>query len=293
MKKNSLKYKFGQFLLFAGPSTFFLCAVVVIPFIYGIYLTFTGWNGVSRTKAFVGLANYATAFADAAFWISLGRTMLYMLVSVVLVNIVAFLLAYLVTRGIKGQNFFRAAFFVPNLIGGIVLGYAWKFVFSRALVAVGKALGIKALSASLLATTGGSMFCLVLVSVWQYAGYMMLIYIAGIVGISKDLLEAAKIDGCTENTAVRYITIPLLRSSFMQCMFLTIIRCVLIYDVNLSLTNGEPFASTVLSSMYVYDQAFIYNNYSLGQTEAVIIFVICAIIGLLQAYFGKKGETIA
>ena len=127
-----MSYKVQQFLMFAGVAAVLFCAVVVIPFVYGIYLTLTSWDGIAKTKPFVGLANYAEAFKDVAYWQALGRTAIYSIFAVVLINVVAFALAYLVTSGIKGQNFFRAGFFVPNLIGGIVLGYVWKFVFNRA-----------------------------------------------------------------------------------------------------------------------------------------------------------------
>ncbi|MCD7883913.1 MAG: sugar ABC transporter permease [Lachnospiraceae bacterium] len=293
MKKNTTSYKVSQFLMFAGPAAVLFIAVVLVPFVYGLYLTFTSWDGVSKTKPFVGLANYAAAFSDSAYWAALGRTAFYTVIAVVLVNVVAFLLAYLVTSGIKGQNFFRAGFFIPNLIGGIVLGYVWKFVFNRALVSLGNSLSIGALSTSWLATTGGAMLCLIIVSVWQYAGYMMLIYVAGFMSVSKSLMEAAQIDGCTKSQAMKNVTIPLMRSSFVQCIFLTLTRCFMVYDVNLSLTNGEPFNSSVLAAMHVYNQAFTYKNYGTGQAEALILFVICAIVGVTQVYVGQKGEVAA
>ena len=140
----------------------------------------------------------------------------------------------MLTSGIKGQNFFRAGFFIPNLIGGIVLGYVWKFVFNRAFVSIGKAVSIGALSNSWLATPSGAMACLIIVSVWQYAGYMMLIYVAGFMSVPKSLKEAAQIDGCTSFQATVNIIIPLMRASFVQCLFLTITRCFMVYDVNLS-----------------------------------------------------------
>jgi raffinose/stachyose/melibiose transport system permease protein len=140
MKRNTFGYKFKTFMEFGGITTFCFLAVVVMPFIYGLYLTFTSWDGVSKTKPFVGMSNYAATFADADFWLSIARTLFYSAFSVILVNVVAFLLAYLVTSGIKGQNFFRAGFFIPNLIGGIVLGFVWKFVFNRAFTAVGTAI---------------------------------------------------------------------------------------------------------------------------------------------------------
>ena len=293
MNRNTMSYKVKQFFMFAGPAAILFCAVVVLPFVYGLYLTFTSWDGISKTKPFVGFANYIAAFKDVAYWQALGRTFIYSAIAVILVNVVAFLLAYLVTSGIKGQNFFRAGFFIPNLIGGIVLGYVWKFVFNRALVSIGQSLSIGALSTSWLATPSGAMLCLIIVSVWQYAGYMMLIYVAGFMSVPKSLMEAAQIDGCTKSQATWNVTVPLMRASFVQCLFLTITRCFMVYDVNLSLTKGEPFNSSVLGAMHVYNQAFTYKNYGTGQAEALILFLVCAIVGVTQVYVGKKGEVEA
>ena len=278
--------------MFAGPGTILFLAVVIVPFLYGLYLTLTSWDGVSLSKPFVGLANFAEAFKDTTYWQAMGRTVIYSCFAVILINIVAFALAYLVTSGVKGQNFFRAGFFVPNLIGGIVLGYIWQFVFNRAFVAIGNAIG-SGNTVSLLSTPNGAMFCLILVSVWQYAGYMMLIYVAGFMSVSKDVQEAAMIDGCTPSQAMKNVTIPLMRSSFVQCIFLSITRCFVVYDVNLSLTKGEPFGSSVMAAMHVYNQAFTYKNYGLGQAEAVILFLVCAIVGVTQVLVGKRGEVEA
>ena len=293
MNTNSMSYKCKNFLMFAGVTTIIFAAVVIIPFLYGLYLTFTSWDGVSANKPFVGIANYLSTFSDAAYWQALGRTLIYSLIAVVLVNVVAFTLAFLVTSGVKGQNFFRAGFFIPNLIGGIVLGYIWKFVFNRAFVAIGNALSIDAMSTSWLATTNGAMFCLIIVSVWQYAGYMMLIYVAGFMSVSEDVLEAARIDGCTNLQSIVHISVPLMVSSFVQCLFLTVTRCFMVYDVNLSLTNGEPFNSSVMAAMHVYNQAFTYKNYGTGQAEALVLFIVCAVVGVLQVYIGKKAEVSA
>ena len=286
MKQNKLSYKIEQYLIFAGPGTILFLAVVIVPFIYGLYLTLTSWDGVSATKTFVGLQNFAAAFSDADYWKAMLRTVIYSVFAVVLINIMSFALAFLVTRGIKGQNFFRSGFFVPNLICGIVLGYVWKFVFNRAFVAI---FG----GSSLLASTEGAMFCLIIVSVWQYAGYMMLIYVAGFMSVSKDVEEASRIDGCTSAQAMRNVTIPLMRSSFVQCIFLSITRCFVVYDVNLSLTKGDPFNTSVMAAMHVYNQAFTYKNYGLGQSEAVILFAVCAIVGVTQVLIGKRGEVEA
>ena len=293
MRKNTMGFKCQQYAMFAGLSTIAFAAVVIVPFLYGLYLTLTSWDGVSKSKPFVGIQNYIDTFGDGAFWQAMGRTIIYSVIAVVLVNIVAFLLAYLVTNGVKGQNFFRAGFFTPNLIGGIVLGYIWKFVFNRAFVALGNALSFGPLSTSWLATTGGAMLCLIIVSVWQYAGYMMLIYVAGFMSVSTEVIEAAKIDGCTGFQATVHVTVPLMISSFVQCLFLTITRCFMVYDVNLSLTNGEPFGSSIMAAMHVYNQAFTYKNYGTGQAEALILFLVCAIVGVTQVYVGKKAEVSA
>ena len=129
--------------------------------------------------------------------------------------------------------------------------------------------------------------------VWQYAGYMMLIYVAGFMSVSESMEEAAMIDGCTPSQAMKNVTIPLMRASFVQCIFLSITRCFMVYDVNLSLTKGEPFNSSVMAAMHVYNQAFTYKNYGTGQAEALILFVICAAVGVTQVYIGKKGEVAA
>ena len=292
MKQNTLSYKIKQYLMFAGPGTILFFCVVIVPFLYGVYLTFTSWDGVSAKKPWVGLANYAAAFADKDYWAALGRTAIYSIFAVVLINILAFFLAYLVTSGVKGQNFFRSGFFVPNLIGGIVLGYVWKFVFNRAFVALASAIA-GGTAPSILSTPKGAMLALIIVSVWQYAGYMMLIYVAGFMSVSEDVKEASSIDGCNASQTMWNVTVPLMRASFVQCLFLSITRCFVVYDVNLSLTKGEPFGSSVMAAMHVYNQAFTYKNYGLGQAEALILFVVCAIVGVTQVMIGKKGEVEA
>lgn len=283
----------GAFLLFAGPSVFAFFMTIVVPFAYGLYLTLTNWNGISRTKEFIRFENYVSTFQDGKFWGSLGLTLIFTAVSVFLVNFAAFHLARLVTSGIRGQNFFRASFFTPNLIGGVVLGYIWQFVFGRALVAVGEFTGIGFLRKSWLSSTVPAVCALIIVTVWQYSGYMMLIYIAGFMNIPQSLVEAGRIDGCNEKQARKYIVMPLMLPSFVICIFLSITRCFMTYDLNLSLTEGNPFGSTVMASMYVYRKAFSNKNYGLGQTEAIVLFVVCAAVSLFQVYMTKKGEVEA
>lgn len=285
--------KIKNLCVFALPGCIIFCAVVVLPFLYGFYLTLTDWNGVGVTKNLVGLANYTAVFKDVEFWTSMGLTLKYVLISVLLVNIVAFLLAYALTNGLKGQNFFRAGFFTPNLIGGVVLGFIWQFVFSRVLVNLGESTGWKIFSSSWLADPQKAFWSLVIVTVWQLSGYMMLIYIAGFTGLSADVLEAASIDGATGFQRMKDIILPLMVPSFVICLFFTLSRAFMVYDVNLTLTGGEPYGTTKLVAMYVYDKAFTSRDYGVGQAEALFLFAVVACISGVQIYLGKKKEVEA
>ena len=282
-----------DFCMFAFPGLFCFLAVVILPFIYGIYLTLTDWNGVAKVKNFVGLKNFAGVMKDAQFWTSLLLTFKYVIVVVVLVNVLAFAIAYLLTRGIKGQNFFRAGFFTPNLIGGIVLGYIWQFVFSRVFVSVGEATGWKLFEVSWLSDPNKAFAALVLVSVWQLSGYMILIYVAGFIGLSEDVMEAAEIDGASGFVKLKNIIMPLMMSSVTICLFLTLSRAFMGYDVNLSLTAGAPYGTTEMAAMHVYEKAFTSRQFGVGQAEAFILFVIVACISGLQVYLTKKQEVEA
>ncbi|MDF9844753.1 MULTISPECIES: sugar ABC transporter permease [unclassified Paenibacillus] len=280
-------------LLFTGPTLFAFLTVMIVPFLYGIYLTFTNWDGISTTHSLVGFQNYLAVFKDTVFWKTFGLTLKYVAFTVILVNAVAFLLAYGLSRGIKGQNVFRAGFFIPNLVGGIVLGLIWQFIFSNVLVYVGQKTGIPILSTSWLADPDKAFWSLVIVTVWQYAGYMMVIYIAGLMSVPNDILEAASIDGASGWTRMSRMILPLMVPSFIVCIFLTLQRGFMVYDVNLSLTKGGPFKSTEMVSMHVYEKAFLSRDYGLGQAEALVLFLLVATITLLQVYFSKKLEVEA
>lgn len=282
-----------NFCAFALPAVFIFATVVIVPFIYGMYLTFTDWNGVTDVKNLVGFANYMELFRDAGFWNSMLLTLKYVFCSVLLVNLVAFLFAYMLTSGMKGQNFFRTGFFTPNLIGGVVLGFIWQFVFSRILVNIGDSTGWGIFSTSWLSDPNKAFWSLVVVTVWQLSGYMMLIYVAGFTGMSEDVLEAASIDGATGFQRLKSIVMPLMVPSFVICLFLTLSRAFMVYDVNLTLTGGEPYGSTRLVAMHVYEKAFTARQYGVGQAEAVFLFLVVAVISGLQVYIGKKKEVEA
>ena len=282
-----------DFCGFALPGMFCFFAVVIIPFLYGVYLTLTDWNGVSSVKNFVWFDNFASVLKDTQFWSSLLLTFKYVIFVVVIVNVLALGIAYLLTRGIKGQNFFRAGFFTPNLIGGLVLGYIWQFVFSRVFVGVGEATGWSLFESSWLSDPSLAFAALVLVSVWQLSGYMILIYVAGFMGLNQDVMEAASIDGATGWVKLKSIILPLMMSSITICLFLTLSRAFMVYDVNLSLTAGAPYGTTEMAAMHVYEKAFTSRQFGVGQAEALILFVIVAIISGIQVYITKRQEVEA
>nr|WP_033167018.1 sugar ABC transporter permease [Clostridium sp. KNHs205] len=285
--------KLKNLCIFALPGCLVFTAVVIVPFIYGFYLTLTDWDGVSKHKNLIGFSNYFEVFKDVNFWSSMALTLKYVLASLILVNVIAFLLAYALTNGMKGQNFFRTGFFTPNLIGGVVLGFIWQFIFSRVIVSFGQKTGAELFSASFLSDPGKAFWAMVIVTVWQLSGYMMLIYIAGFTGLSSDVLEAASIDGATGVQKLKSIILPLMVPSFVICVFLTLSRAFMVYDVNLTLTGGEPYGSTRLVAMHVYEKAFTSRNYGVGQAEALILFLVVAIISGVQIYIGKKKEVEA
>ena len=290
MKSKNRGKDFG---IFALPGMFCFFAVVIIPFIYGVYLTFTDWDGVAEVKNFIGLANFQKVIEDHEFWTSMLLTFKYVILVVLLVNIIAFAIAYLLTRGFKGQNFFRAGFFTPNLIGGIVLGYIWQFVFSRVFVNIGESTGWSLFEASWLSDPNKAFAAMVLVSVWQLSGYMILIYVAGFMGLSEDVMEAASIDGASGWLKMRKIVLPLMMSSITICLFLTLSRAFMVYDVNLSLTAGGPYGTTEMAAMHVYEKAFTSRQFGAGQAEALILFIVVACISGLQVYLTKKQEVEA
>lgn len=286
--------KLKTYLLFAGPTTFVFLTVIILPFLFGIYLTLTNWDGIAKTYTFVRLDNYLTVFKDPVFWNSFLLTVRYVLYTVVIVNTLGFILAYALTgNNVRGQNLLRTGFFIPNLIGGIILGLVWKFIFSTVLVFIGRSLDISALSYSWVANPNKVLWTLIIVSVWQYSGYMMIIFIAGLSNIPRDLIEAATIDGASGFSRLRSIVLPLMVPSFIVTVFLTIQRGFMVYDVNLALTDGGPFKSSELISMHVYKKAFLAQQYGVGQSQAFLLFVLVAAISLTQVYFTKKLEVEA
>ena len=281
----------GQFMLFAFPAAFIWASVVLIPFIYGVGITFTDWNGLSMDIKFVGLQNYVSIFKDTVFMEALLKTVVYVIFSVIFSNVIGFLLALAVTSGLKGQDVFRVGFFTPNIIGGIILGYIWNFIFSYAITGLGKQLEIASLSKSWLTNPRMALVALIVVTVWQMSGYLMVIYVAGLTNVPQELLEAASIDGATAWQVVRNVKIPLIRNSITICVFLAITRAFMSFDMNLSLTAGGPYKSTELIAYKIYQTAFTSMKFGEGQAQAIILFLIVATVSLLQVYFTRKGAV--
>lgn len=288
---KSLFRKTLTYIIFAGPSTFAFLSVTIASFIFGIYLSFTDWDGISSSNSFVGFGNYLSTFLDTQFMNSLLLTVKFVLFAVILTNIVAFALAYFLSKGISGSNFFKSAFFTPNLIGGIILGLIWRFIFNEGLVNLGEKLNITAITGSMLSTPEKAFWALVIVFVWQVSGYMMIIYIAGLMNVPIELMEAADIDGANWFHKMKNIILPLVMPAFTICIFLTLQRAFMTYDINLSLTQGGPFNSTELVAMRVYNKAFISEQYGIGQAQAFVLFLIVVAATMIQVYFSKKSEV--
>jgi raffinose/stachyose/melibiose transport system permease protein len=287
--------------LFLLPTLIAFVMVIIIPFIFGIYYSFTDWQGTGAVSQSVGFANYAEIFKDAGFLHSFLITLLFTVLNIVTVNVVAFAISLLVTSEIRGRNLYRAGFFVPNLIGGIVLGLVWQFIFSNILPSIGQSLGLPTLSKSLISNKDTVMFTMVTVNTWQYAGYIMLIYVAAIQGISKSVMEAAEVDGARYWTRITRIQIPLMANAFTISLFLTLTNSFKMYDVNVALTNGgpvtlfmgKPTQASELLALNIYNTAFKYNNMAQGQAKAVIFFIVLTIFSIIQVTWNKSKEVEA
>lgn len=286
-------------LLFLFPTVFAFLMVIVIPFILGIFYSFSNWDGVRANAQFVGLKNYATIFTEPAFLHAALATVQYTALNVLFVNVAAFLFSLLVTSRVRGRNLYRAGFFVPNLIGGIVLGSIWQFIFNNTLPEIGKALGAATLSSSLIANKNTAVLALAVVNTWQYAGYIMMIYVAAIQGIPNSVMEAAEVDGASYWVRIRRILIPLMASAFTISLFLTLTTSFKMYDVNVALTNGgpsgvfmrKPVNTSEMLAMNIYNTAYKYARMAEGQAKSVVFFLILVIISLLQVSYNKRKEV--
>ncbi|ALC91691.1 ABC transporter permease [Bacillus sp. FJAT-18017] len=280
------------YALFTAPLVLIFSVVVIIPFLIGVYYSFFDWDGITANPmVFVGFENYAQLFDDERFLNSAWMTIKFTVLAVISVNIVGLGFALLVTSSLRTANIARTMVFMPYLIGGLLLGYIWKFIFSDVFTLIGEKTGWDSIFLNWLLDPDYSLYALVVVFTWQMAGYIMIIYIAGLQAIPGELIEASKIDGANKWQRLRKITFPLLMPSFTISLFLTLSSAFKIYDTNLSLTGGGPANSTEMFAMNIYNEIFGYANYGFGQAKAIIFFLIVAAISLTQVYLTKKREV--
>ncbi len=279
-------------ILFLFPLIFTFLITVILPFILGIGYSMTDWTGIKVTR-FLGFDNYLKIFRSTDYIYSFAVTFIFTIINMLSVNIVAFCLALLCTGKLKGKNIYRAAFFVPNLIGGIVLGYVWQFLFNKVFTMIFDG------TDSMLSNPNMAILAIIIVSTWQYAGYIMMIYVTGLQGMPKDVVEASCVDGANAWQSLRHITIPMIANTFTICIFLTLVNSFKQFDLNFAITNGGPsrvvgekaiFATEFLA-LNIYKTAITRNEYAMGQAKAVIFFIILAIISLTQVSINKKKEV--
>ncbi|EOL45278.1 hypothetical protein RV11_GL000796 [Enterococcus phoeniculicola] len=275
--------------LFLVPALIAVTAVVIIPFVIGIYYSFTKWDGID-SATFIGLENFKRLFQDKDFLSSLWFTIKFSTVTVLLINLIGLTLALIVTQKFRGSSVLRTIFFMPNLIGGLILGFIWQFVFIKGFSAVGEALGTQLFSGWLADSTTGFLGMVLMVA-WQYAGYIMVIYIAFLQGVDESLLEAASLDGASEWQKFLHVKFPMIRPAFTISLFMTLSFCFKIYDQNLALTAGGPYKSTTMVAMDIVNTAFSQREMGLAQAKGMIFFLILAGVSLTQVYFSRKKEV--
>ena len=278
MQKSMKRY----FPIFALPTLVAFTIGFIIPFIMGIYLSFCDFTTISNAK-FVVLQNYARIFTDNSFTHALWFTALFTIVSVLAINVLAFTVAMLLTKGIKGTNLFRTVFVMPNLIGGIVLGYVWQMLLNGILSYFGKTLTY---------SSAYGFWGLVILMCWQQIGYMMIIYIAGIQNIPGELIEAAKIDGANSRQLLFHVTIPMVMPSITICSFLTLTNSFKLFDQNLALTAGEPANSSQMLALNIFETFYTRTGWEgAGQAKAVVFSIIVAVIAIAQNKITRSKEV--
>ncbi len=279
MQKMSWKY----YLLFTLPTLLAFLIAFLLPFLAGIYLSFTEFTAVTDAH-WVGLSNYIRAFTeDRDFLNALWFTVRFAVVSVLLINVIAFFLAVMLTRNVKGTNLFRTVFFMPNLIGGIILGYIWQLLINGILINFGVDITFDA---------NYGFWGLVVLMNWQMVGYMMIIYIAGIQSISPELIEAARIDGANTWQILGNVTIPMVMPAVTICTFLTVANSFKLFDQNLALTAGAPDRASAMMALDIFTTFYGRNGYEgVGQAKAVVFFIIVAVIVLTQLMLTRTKEV--
>lgn len=278
MQKTLKRY----FPIFVLPTLIAFSFAFIIPFVMGVYLSFCKFKTITNAQ-FVGLENYIKIFADKDFINAFGFTLKFSVVSIITINVFAFILALALTRKIKGTNLFRTVFFMPNLIGGIILGYIWQQMINAVLLKY---------ETTLVANPTYGFWGLVILMNWQMIGYMMIIYVAGLQNVPTDLIEAAQIDGATSLQTLFKVKIPMVMPSITICLFLTVSNSFKLFDQNLALTAGAPSKKTAMLALDIYNTFYGRNGYEgVGQAKAVLFFIVVAVIALGQLVLTRRKEV--
>ena len=273
------------FPIFVAPTLAAFCVGFIWPFIHGLYLSFCQFTTVKNAK-FVGVDNYVRALTDTSFVDSFWFTVAFVVVATVIINVTAFAIALALTKELKGTNIFRTVFFMPNLIGGIVLGYIWQTLFNAVLLKMGEPL--------LALNTQAGYWGLIILLCWQQIGYMMIIYVAGLQNVPPDLMEAASIDGANSWQTLWKVKLPMVMPSITICLFLTITNAFKLFDQNLSLTAGDPAHTTEMMALNIYYTFYARAGAAwkgIGQAKAVVFFILVVIIGLTQLRATRSKEV--
>jgi len=284
--------EWGYHLYMVGPAIICLLVVIMVPFAMGGYYSLTSWNGISGEKSWVGWDNYIRIFTeDVQFFNSFKFTLQFTAVSLVLTNLLAFVLALGLTQALKTVSLLRASFFVPNVLGGILLGFIWRFIFTNVFADIGEQTGIGLFGLQWLGTSSTGFWAMIIVYGWLITGYLMIIYVTALQGLDPSILEAAKIDGTSYMQSLFRIVLPLVVPAFTICLFLSLSIAFKVFDLNLALTNGGPFNSTQMVAHNIYAEAFQKNRFGLGSAKAFLFFVAVALLSLAQVMFTRKREV--
>jgi len=289
--KESRKTRILNQTMFVLPTVILFSTFIIFPFVFSFVTSFSKWNGVSNVFQWIGVSNYLKVMEDEHFLKSFVYTIENTAAVTVIANMIGLLFALILTCKIRGSKFFRSVLILPNILSGIVLGFIWKFIFMKGLPAFGELTGIDFFGISWLGTPTTAFWSIVIVSVWQMSGYVMLVYITGILSVPDNIIESAYADGASNIQLIKHIIFPYLKPSFVVCIFWTISKNLLMFDLPFSLTQGGPYKSTETLAIHIYREAFEKNNYGYGSAKAMVFFFVVILVSIVQITLNRKKEA--
>lgn len=291
VRKRKMYRYFLYEAIFVLPIMFGFILVKLLPFLLTCYYSMTDWNGIRSAIQFIGIQNFIELLKDDNYWNSFMFTFKFAITSLILANLFGFVLAYFLTKAIPGRNMFRAGFYIPNTIGGLVLGFIWRFIFTGLFKKLYVLTGWGFFGLRWLSTPSTAFWGMVIVQVWGQLGYTMLLYISGLVQLPNEIMEASFVDGASRFQAMLYIQVPLMVPIITRATFITFLTCMRVYDMNIALTAGNPYRSSESVTMNIFDTAFSSNEMAYGCAKAVIFVFVVATISSLQSYLTSKREV--